>query len=99
MPDSGQAGGVQLPILGGPIVDLLLERQFGGRKSDERARFVDQLTVGLAIRIAADLPALGRSGRFIDVPLHERGRVENVLMAPANEDDWTIRRNGIEIAA
>ncbi len=73
MADAGEAGGVQLVVLRNPVLDLLFARQFAGRKSDERARLVDQLAVRFAIRITADLAAVYSFGRFIDMPLNERG--------------------------
>src|ERR1700693_1701221 len=99
MADAGETGGVQLVVLRDPVVDLLFARQLAGGKNDERAGLVDQLAVRFAVWITADLAALGRRGRFIDVPLSERGGIENVLMSAADQDDWILRRNRVEIAA
>src|ERR1700757_4635270 len=97
MPDAGESGSVQLMILRGPVVDLLLECQFFGWQGDERPSFIDQFTVGFAVRVVADLATLGRVGRFVDVPLGERGGIENVLVSAAYENNRIVRRNPVEI--
>src|SRR6266849_373461 len=97
MPDAGQTGGVQFPILRGPVVDLLIDCQFRGGKSDQRARFVDQFAIRLTVGIATDLATLRRFGCFVDVPPCERGGIENVLVSSADENDWIVPGDRVKI--
>ena len=94
--NAGEPGGVQLPVLLGKRLD---RHRPGRRQLDERLRAIDQLSVQLAVRVARDSTAGDGRRVFRDVPFRERGRIQDVLVAAANDDDGIRRRDAVEILA
>ena len=91
-----QARGVQLPVL---FDERLNGERRRRRQLHERLGAIDELAVQLALGVARDASS-GELRRVLrDVPLLERGGVEDVLVSAAHDDDRVDGRHGVEIAA
>ncbi len=76
-----------------------IERARTRRQRDELPRAIDQLTIQLAVGVPRDAATGGLRRVLRDVPLRQRGRVQDVFVPAADEDDRDVARDFVEIAA